>query len=93
MNTKFGSYKGSNLRLLSYYYFLVYVTRNERLGKGCPTLHTVHNRYRTIFSKRSHHTPPIAEIIWVKNVRAIVVSGFLMKNKYPENLKKIVVAV
>jgi hypothetical protein len=24
-------------------------------------------------------TPPIAEIIWVKNVRAIVVCGFLMK--------------
>ena len=25
-------------------------------------------------------TPPIAEIIWVKNVRAIVVCGFLMKS-------------
>ena len=25
------------------------------------------------------YTPPIAEIIWVKNVRAIVVCGFLMK--------------
>ena len=24
-------------------------------------------------------TPPIAEIIWVKNVKAIVVCGFLMK--------------
>ena len=39
-------------------------------------------------------TPPIAEIIWVKNVRAIVVCGFLMKQlkkyMYPENLKKIV---
>ena len=29
--------------------------------------------------KREPHTPPIAEIIWVKNVRAIVVCGFLMK--------------
>ena len=46
-------YKGSNLPLLGCYYFLVYVTRSERLGKGCPTLHTVHNRYRTVFSKRS----------------------------------------
>ena len=36
-------------------------------------------------------TLPIAEIIWVKNVRAIAVCGFLMK--YPENLKKIVGAV
>ena len=27
----------------------------------------------------SVYTPPIAEIIWVKNVRAIVVCGFLMK--------------
>ena len=36
-------------------------------------------------------TPPIAEIIWVKNLRAIVICGFLMKKKknYPENLKKI----
>ena len=25
------------------------------------------------------YTPPIPEIIWVKNVRAIVVCGFLMK--------------
>jgi hypothetical protein len=25
------------------------------------------------------YTPPIAEIIWVKNVRAIVVCGLLMK--------------
>ena len=25
------------------------------------------------------HTPPIPEIIWVKNVRTIVVCGFLMK--------------
>ena len=25
------------------------------------------------------NTPPIAEIIWVKNLRAIVVCGFLMK--------------
>ena len=38
-------------------------------------------------------TPSIPEIIWVKNVRAIVVCGFLMKSlkkkKNPENLKKI----
>ena len=40
-------------------------------------------------------TPSIPEIIWVKNVRAIEVCGFLMKSlkKYPENLKKIVGAV
>ena len=25
------------------------------------------------------HTPPLAEIIWVKNVRAIAVCGFVMK--------------
>ena len=39
------------------------------------------------------YTPSIPEIIWLKNVRAIVVCGFLMKylikNIYPENLKKI----
>ena len=43
------------------------------------------------------NTPSIAEIIWVENVRAIVVCGFIMKlsilKKYPENLKKIVGAV
>ena len=41
-------------------------------------------------------TTPIAEIIWVKNVRAIVVCGFLLKlfkKIYPENLKNIVGAV
>ena len=41
-------------------------------------------------------TPSIPEIIWVKNVRAIVVRGFLMKSlkkTHPENLKKIVGAV
>ena len=40
-------------------------------------------------------TPPIAEIIWVKNVWAIVVCGFteIMKKVYPANLKKIVGAV
>ena len=41
-------------------------------------------------------TPPISEIIWVKNVRAIVVCGGLnemIKKIYPENLKKIVGAV
>ena len=42
------------------------------------------------------HTPTIAEIIWVENVRAIVVCGFLMKyskKTYAENFKKIVGAV
>ena len=42
------------------------------------------------------YTPPIAEILCVKNGRAIVVCGFLMKSlkkPYPENLKKIVGAV
>ena len=40
-------------------------------------------------------TPPIAEIIYIKNVGAIVVCGFLIKKikKYPENMKKIVGAV
>ena len=41
-------------------------------------------------------TPPISEIIWVKNVRAIVVCGVLngiIKHIYTENLKKIVGAV
>ena len=36
-------------------------------------------------------TPSIPELIWVKNVRAIVVCGFLMK--FSKNLKKIVGAV
>ena len=42
------------------------------------------------------YTPPIAEILCVKNARAIVVCGFSMKRffrKYPENLKKILGAV
>ena len=34
------------------------------------------------------HTPPIAEIIWVKNVRAIVVCGFLKKS-----LKKLILKI
>ena len=41
-------------------------------------------------------TPPIAEILCVKNGRAIVVCGFLMKwlkKIYTESLKKIVGAV
>jgi hypothetical protein len=44
----------------------------------------------------SEKTLSIPEIIWVKNVRVIVVCGFLMKylkKTYPENLKKIVGAV
>ena len=43
------------------------------------------------------YTPPIAEILCVKNGRAIVVCGFLMKssyiNRYAESLKKIVGAI
>ena len=38
------------------------------------------------------YTPPIAEILCVKNGRAIVVCGFLikrLKNIYTESLKKI----
>ena len=37
--------------------------------------------------------PPIAEILCVKNGRAIVVCGFLMKKVYAECLKKNVGAV
>ena len=36
-------------------------------------------------------TPSISEIMWVKNMRAIVVCGFLneiIKKPYPEYLKK-----
>ena len=46
--------------------------------------------------ERSLSTPPIAEIICIKNVGAIVVCGFLMKlikKQYPENMKKIAGAV
>ena len=42
------------------------------------------------------YTPPVAEILCVKNGRAIVVCGFLMKSlkkTYTESLKKIVGAV
>ena len=43
----------------------------------------------------SGNTPPLAKLIWVKNLRAIVVCWFLMKwvKIYPENLKKIMGAV
>ena len=44
----------------------------------------------------SQITPPIAEILCVKNGRSIVVCGFLMKSnkkRYPANLKKIVGAL
>ena len=34
---------------------------------------------KTRFLYRKPNTPPIAEIIWVKNVRAIVVCGFLIR--------------
>ena len=36
----------------------------------------------------AEYTPPIPEIIWVKNVRAIVVCGFLMK-KFKKYVLKI----
>ena len=61
----------------------------ERLRDTLPKLYAKYIYNRCI-------TPPIAEIIWVQNVRAIVVCGFLMKylkKTYPENLKKIVGAV
>ena len=38
-------------------------------------------------------TPSISEIIWVKNVRAIVVFNEIIKKICPKNLKKIVGAV
>ena len=44
----------------------------------------------------SFGTPCLPEITWVKNVRAIVVCGFLikyLKKTYPEILKKFVGAV
>ena len=50
--------------------------------------------YKNIFSMV---TLPISEIIWVKNLSAIVVCGFLfneiIKKIYPENLKKIMGAI
>ena len=42
------------------------------------------------------HTPPIAKILCVKNVRAFLVCGFLIKlfeKNYAENMKIIVGAV
>ena len=33
-------------------------------------------------------TPPLAEILFVKNVRAFVFCGFLIKEIYAENMKK-----
>ena len=43
----------------------------------------------------SYITPPMAEIMCVKNVGAIVVCGFLMKwlKIYAENMKKIMGAI
>ena len=38
-------------------------------------------------SQSSHHTPSISEIIWVRNVRAIVVCGFFMKSLKKHILK------
>ena len=43
-----------------------------------------------------YYTPSIAEILCVKNVRAFVVCGFLMKyffKKYAKNMKKILGAI
>ena len=48
---------------------------SKNCGKG---LLSIPRKYRKVASSRSV-TPPILEIIWVKNVRAIVVCGFLMK--------------
>ena len=47
---------------------------------------------KLFFEIKDRFTPPIPEIIWVKNVKAIVVCGFLMKylNKiYLESFKRI----
>ena len=52
--------------------------------------------YSTVQLRSLGATPSIPEMIWGKNVRAIVVYGFLikiLKEKYPENLKKIVGAL
>ena len=56
----------------------------------------MHKKWRLHLVKQPQHTPSIPEIMWVENVRAIVVCGFLMKSikkTYPESLKKIVGAV
>ena len=61
-----------------------------------PRMQAPRSTCKVIISHATFATPSIPEIIWVKNVRAIVVCGFLMKflrKTYPENLKKIVGAV
>ena len=42
---------------------------------------------RLIFLPNVQATPSIPEIIWVKNVRAFVVCGFLMKSSKKHMLK------
>ena len=37
------------------------------------------NKRKGVTDRKTDNTPPIEEIIWVKNVRAIVVCEFLMK--------------
>ena len=65
----------------------------------CKPYHTalkmLHSESKDILKLHLNFTPSISEIIWVRNVRAIVVCGFFMKSlkTYPENLKKIVGAV
>ena len=54
-------------------------------------------RFKKKYESDNLVTPPIAEILCVKNVRAIVVCGFLIKyivyKNYSENMKKIMGAV
>ena len=64
--------------------------------QGQATKYRVGGKYTSTKNLLTLYTPSIPEIIWDKNVRAIVVCGFLMKflkKTYPENLKKIVGAV
>ena len=81
---------------------MIYV---QHLHKQVHSMH-FHYKSRFITNVRSDllscfihmtlHTQSIPELIWVKNVRAILACGFLMKflkKTYPENLKKIMGAV
>ena len=49
--------------------------------------------YHNNFSKKVYHTPPIAEILCVKNVGHLWVLNEMIKEIYAENMKKIVGAV
>ena len=64
---------------------------NDLLFFSLPTTHTM-TRIKKFYSKKSClffsarlYTPSIPEIIWVQNVRAIVVCGFLMKSNLSGN--------